>query len=168
MRKKLWLLALLLMLIATGAPVLAQNGGRAMPLTIQFSTVPQAEPVVEQFRNQIIFKIETSGDVTGDFEGKLTQRITQVAPLPEPALEPITTFFSIETDKGTIEGYYSGYFYLPGADQDAQVQQHGQVLSVTGQYADLYLANVYMNSVVNIENGAGVGDSGSMTIVPAN
>lgn len=166
MRKKFWLMTMLLVLVATGAPVSAQDGGRAVPLTIQFSTAPQAEPVIEQFRNQIIFKIESSGDATGDLEGKLVQRITQVASLPEPPLEPITTFFSIETDKGTIEGYYSGYFYVPGTDQDAQVQQHGQVLSVTGQYAHLYLADVYFNSVVNIENGAGVGDTGSMTIVP--
>jgi hypothetical protein len=115
---------------------------------------------------QIVFNITTSGDLTGDLSGTLTQHITQVVPDPEPALEPITALFTIETSKGKIEGYLSGSFYTPQPGDNATMMQHGQIISVTGDYANLYLADVYLDCVVTMENGIGVAAEGNISIVP--
>ena len=80
-------------------------------------------------------------------------------------------FFTIETEEGAIEGYYSGAFYFQeGTYPDANMQQRGQILSVTAAYADLYLAEVFFDLIVDFEevNGSMVplGDSGTLIIAP--
>lgn len=152
-----------------------EESGRAV-LVLQFSAAPSEPPTIEEAGSTGVFKVNPSGTVTGDLEGTLSQRITQVDPmivLPTnvTALVDVTTFFTIQTDEGTIEGYYYGAFYFPEATApDATVKQQGKVLSVTAAYADLYLADVYYDGVVDFEEVDGtevaVGDSGTIIIAP--
>ena len=166
-RNRIFVVLFLLSLFGFTIPAQAQNAVRqTRPLIATFKSVPTAEPVFENPPRQIVFKITTSGELTGDLNGTLTQQITQVVPDPEPSLEPITAFFTIETATGKIEGYATGSFYIPKPGDNATVTQHGQVISVTGEYANLYLADVYLDSTVTIENGAGVAAEGSISIVP--
>ena len=72
--------------------------------------------------------------------------------------------FTIETDLGTLEGYYAGSFYLSEAGDGADIDAYGQILSVSGAYADLYLAEVFVTSQVQFVDGRSVGESGTMTI----
>ena len=122
-----------------------------------------------------VFKVNPVGTVTGDLEGTFSERITQVEPADEvPAinlLQEIATFFTIETEEGVIEGYYSGPFYFPeDTFPDPVSHQHGQVLSVTAAYADLYLADVFYDGMVDYEEVDGnlfaLGDSGTLIITP--
>ena len=145
-------------------------------LTLEFTAVAPEPPTIEEAADDFIFKIIPGGPVTGDLEGTLTQHITFVDPMAlgpfVPNLHlPITTFFEIETDEGTIEGYYVGSHYQrEDMFPDAMVQQRGHILSVTGAHANLFLADVYYNGVVDYEdidgNYVGVGDSGTLVIAP--
>lgn len=161
-------------------PLSAQDDTAVLPervLSLQFSAGPTEPPVIEEADDTFIFKVNPIGIVSGSLEGAFIQRITQVHP---NVLDPtnavnrqlgVSTFFTIETDEGIIEGYYAGTFYFPEAvHPDAVVRQYGQVLSVTAAYADLYLAEVFYDGVVDFEevDGAmiGLGDSGTLTIAP--
>ena len=167
---------LMLGLLGTLLPVSAQNYPSSQVLILQTKANLTEPPIIEESANgQTIFKLHPTGAVTGTLEGTFSQRITQVVPSDTvPAinvLEPITTLFTIETEEGVIEGYYSGAFYFQeGTYPDANMQQRGQILSVTAAYADLYLAEVFFNSIVDFEevNGSMVplGDSGTLTIAP--
>lgn len=170
---------LLLGLFTAIGPVIAQDQPSALSpdvLTIQFSAVAPDPPTIEEAQDMFIFKIIPIGPVTGDLVGTLTQHITFVDPMAlgpyVPNLHiPITTFFEIETDEGIIEGYYAGvHYHQEDTFPDAIVIQHGQILSATSAYADLYLADIYYDGVVDYEeidgNYIGVGDSGTLIIVP--
>jgi hypothetical protein len=146
-------------------------------LELQFTAAPTEPPTFEDAGDVGIFKINPVGTVTGDLEGAFSQHITQVDPVvledtsPVNLLIDITTFFTIETEEGVIEGYYTGAFYNPEAIQpDVVARQHGQVLSVTAAYADLYLADVYYEGTVDFEEVDGeaiaLGDSGTIVIAP--
>jgi hypothetical protein len=169
---------LLFGMIVTHWSVSAQD---ALPsrhiLQLQFSAAPSGPPTVEPVGSIAVFKIDPKGEVKGDLEGTFTEHITQLdtdinaTTIPVNSLQDITTFFSIKTNDGTIEGYFYGAFYFPEeANGDAVVQQHGHVLSVTGAYANLYMADVIYEGVVDFKevNGAsiGVGDSGTLLIAP--
>ncbi len=167
---------------ATPATTSAQGGQpSALPvkvLTLRFSAAPAEPPTIEPAQDAIVFKANPVGKVTGDLEGTFTERVTQIAdpelnyPIaPVNKVEPITTFFTIKTSTGTIEGYFWGTFYFPAQGYpDATVRQHGQVLSVTPAYANLYLADVYYDAVVDFEikgdTQVPLGDSGTLVISP--
>ena len=146
-------------------------------LELKFSAAPTEPPSIEPAGDTAVFRINPVGTVTGDLEGSFSQRITSVDSLamspPNPVnyLEDIATFFTIETDDGTIEGFYYGASSFPEATYpDSIVKQHGLVIAVTAAYANLYLADVYYDGVINFEevNGimAGIGDSGTLIIAP--
>lgn len=96
----------------------------------------------------VIFKVTVFESVTGDLSGTLTEKITQVYPLSEEdGLLPITTAWKLVTAEGTIEGYYSGEFQHM-RDGDHFITQHGEVLSVTGEYVNLYQGRVSYQAVL--------------------
>jgi len=147
-------------------------------LTLRFTAAPAEPPTIEPAGDTVVFKVNAVGKVTGDLDGTLSERVTQIAgggvnyPIaPVNKVEPITTFFTIKTSTGTIEGYFWGTFYYPAQGYpDATVRQHGQVLSVTPAYANLYLAEVYYDGVVDFEikgdTQIPLGDSGTLVIAP--
>ncbi len=173
---------LLLALSFTLGPTSAQDEPPTLPvrvLTLQCTTTfTLTQPPTLDFTADgqiLVFKVNPVGTVTGDLEGTFVQRITQVEPTDEvPAinlLQEIATFFTIETEEGVIEGYYSGPFYFSEETfPDPVSHQHGQILSVTSAYADLYLADVFYDGVVDYEEVDGkpftVGDHGTLIIAP--
>lgn len=169
---------LLLGLLGTLLPASAQDAPRYPAiLTLHISAAPAEPPIIEDTADGgVVFKVNPVGSVTGDLEGTYSQRITQVDPCPtcEPQanqLIPIAAFFVIETADGSIEGYYSGAFYASEESfPDQLLNVHGQILAVTGAYADLYLADVYYDGIVDFEevDGSlvGLGDSGTLIIAP--
>ena len=175
-QKAVGLAVMIGLLLAAGWPVSAQDSLPLQVRTMQFSAAPTEPPTVEEAEGTFVFKLSAVGEMTGDMEGTFTQHITQVHPdvLNASVLNRllyITTFFTIETADGTIEGYYAGPFYFPEATlPDATVRQRGQVLSVTAAYADLFMADVFYDGIVDFEevegNMIGVSDSGTLTIAP--
>ena len=170
------LAVLLLALTCTLGPTSAQDEPPLKVMTLQFSAVLTEPPTLEDTGDgRVVFKVNPVGTVTGDLEGTFSQRVIQVEPVDAlPAinlLQETAAFFTIETDEGVIEGYYSGPFYFPeDTFPDAVVRQHGQVLSVTAAYADLYLADVFYDGLVDLEEVEGnlvpLGDSGTLVIAP--
>jgi hypothetical protein len=170
-KRAVFLVIVLALAFGVVAGVGAHEGDEAItgarPLTLEFSTELTAEPSFDFLEDgRIVFNAKTAGALSSGLEGTLSQNVTQVVYTPEPPAEPITTSFRIETADGWIEGYVSGYFYRePG--QDASVQQHGQVLSVSAAYADWFLADVFFDSIVLINENTPLGDTGTMTLFPA-
>jgi hypothetical protein len=166
----------LLGLSVTLWPASAQDQPNHEVLTLQISAAPTESPTFEDTADgRIVFKVNPVGPVTGDLEGTFSHRVTQVEPASNEIaiglLESTTAFFTIETEEGMIEGYYTGAFYFhEDTFPDATVRQRGQVLSVTAAYAELYLADVYYDAMVDFEEVDGslipLGDSGTMVIAP--
>ena len=171
---------LLLALVTSLWPAIAQDVPYyPSTLTLHISSAPTEPPTVDVLTDgSNLFRINPVGSVTGDLEGSFAQRITQVDSCSncDPAVNqliPITAFFTIETGEGSIEGYYSGAFYSTEESfPDQLVKAHGQILSVTAAYADLYLADVYYDGVVDFEEIDGslvpLGDRGPMVISRTN
>lgn len=179
MRRRYQFLAMVLalLLIPVVAIVSAQDGPLyPTQLALQIDASPTGPPLIESLTDgEVIFHIDVAGTAAGDLAGSFVQDITQVDPCPTcyapDQLQPITAFFTIETDEGKIEGYYVGSFYATeGTFPDYIIQVHGQILSVSAVYADLYLADVYYNANVDFEEVEGetvpLGDSGTMIIAP--
>lgn len=111
----------------------------------------------------VIFKVTALESVSGDLTGTLTEKITQVYPLSdEDGLLPVTTSWTLQTAAGTIEGYYSGTF-MHMHDGTHMITQHGEILSVTGAYADLYQAKVLYQAVLLADH---MTVSGTISIQP--
>ena len=136
------------------------------PLVVEFNTAAAGPPIFELLTDdRAVFKINAQGTVSGDLDGTMSATITQLNNLVEPGFDPISIPFTIETDQGTIEGYYAGTFYHSSEDAEfAEVSGHGYILSVSGAYADLFLADVFVTSQVQMVDDMGVGESGTMTI----
>lgn len=137
------------------------------PVVLEYTTAGSGPPAItiEPLTDgRMAFRVDGSGTVSGAFEGTITFRVSEVTPNPSPPFHPIAVMFTIETEDGVIEGYYVGSFHLPeGADQ-SNVNASGQILSVSGAYADLYLADVFVTGTVQFVDGRSVGDSGTITI----
>lgn len=135
------------------------------PVMLEFSVGAAGPPTIEPLTNgRMTFRIEAAGEVTGALSGSVSAKISEVTPVPSPPYHSVTIIFTIETDDGVLEGYYAGSFHQPeGADQ-ANISAVGKILSVSGAYADLYLADVYVTSTVQFVDGRSVGESGSMLI----
>ena len=153
-------LSVLLSGLTTG-PVSAQAN---RPINLQFEAAGGGPPnIVVLGDGTLIFKITVFESVTGDLAGTLTEKVTQVYPSSEEnGLLPITTTWKLETADGTIEGYYSGEFKHMH-DGTHFITQHGEVLSVTGAYVNLYQAKVSYQAVLLADHMTA---SGAMTINP--
>ncbi len=91
-------------------------------------------------------------------------QISEVTPMPSPSYHSVSVIFTIETEQGVIEGYYAGSFHRSDAGDQATINATGHILSVSGAYADLYFADVYVTSTVQFVDGRSTGESGTMTI----
>ena len=76
----------------------------------------------------------------------------------------MSIIFTIETELGVIEGFYTGSFHRPDDMDHADIDASGKILSVSGAYADLYLADVFVKSAVQFVDGRSIGESGTITI----
>lgn len=135
------------------------------PLVLEFfvgaAGPPDFEPLTD---GRLVFKVEAEGSVSGAFEGTMRSAITEVNPDP-PIFQGLSITFTIETEDGVLEGYYTGTIYHPEPDAPiATVHAHGQILSVSGAYADLFLADVFVASEVQFVEGRSTGETGTMTI----
>ncbi len=135
------------------------------PVVLEFSTGAAGPPTIEPLTDgRMAFRIQAAGEVSGTFEGSLSALVSEVTAMPSPPLHPVTVIFTIETQDGTLEGFYAGSLYLAEGSDSASINAAGQILSVSGAYADLYLANVFVSSAVQFVDGRSVGESGTITI----
>ena len=138
------------------------------PIVLQFSSGAAGPPTVEPLTDgRMTFRIQAAGEVSGAFAGSISAFVSEVTAMPSPPLHPVTVSFTIETEDGTLEGYYAGSLYLAEGSDQAAIQASGLILSVSGAYADLYLADVSVSSTVQFVDGRSVGESGTMTIIVA-
>lgn len=136
-------------------------------LILEFNTTPTGHPDLEPVsQNRQVFKVNATGPVKGDLVGKLNASVTEVHAVPPPPHHGIAITFNLETEQGTIEGYYSGSIHIVEGGQRALINGYGQILSVTGAYADLFLAEVFVSSEVPRVDGRATGAKGRMTISP--
>lgn len=136
-------------------------------LVLEFSTTPTGPPDLEPLsQNRQVFKIDATGPVKGALVGKMSASVTEVHAVPPPKHHGIAISFTLETEQGTIEGYYSGSIHIVEGGRRALINGYGQILSVTGVYADLFLAEVFVSSEVARVDGRATGAKGWMTISP--
>jgi len=137
----------------------------AEPVTVSFSTGAAGPPMIDALTDgRMAFRIDAAGEASGTISGPVTARISEVTPMPSPAFHSVSVMFTIETEFGQIDGYYAGSFFLPDGSDQATINGYGRILSVSGAYADLYLAEVFVTSTVQFVDGRSVGESGTMTI----
>ena len=138
----------------------------AEPVVLEFSIGAAGPPTVEPLTDgRMTFRIQAAGEVSGTFVGNISALVSEVTAMPSPPLHPVTVMFTIETEDGTLEGYYAGSLYLAEGSDQAAIQASGLILSVSGEYADLYLADVFVSSAVQFVDGRSVGESGRMTVI---
>ena len=135
------------------------------PVILEFSTRAAGPPTIEPLTDgRMTFRIMGAGEISGVFEGTISVSVSEVTAMPSPPLHPVTVMFTIETEHGMIQGYYAGSLFLAEGSDSASIHAAGHILSVSGVYADLYLADVFVNSAVQFVDGRSVGESGTMTI----
>ncbi|MBZ0282643.1 MAG: hypothetical protein K8L97_18020 [Anaerolineae bacterium] len=164
-------ICVVVMLAALGT-VTAQEGDMIEPLALssepvvlQFSTGAAGPPTIEPLTDgRMAFRIMAAGEISGTFAGNISARVSEVTLNPSPTFHPVTVMFTIETEQGQIEGYYAGSFHRPEGAEQANIEASGVILSVSGAYADLYLADVTVSSQVQFVDGRSVGESGTITI----
>lgn len=135
------------------------------PVVLEFSSGAAGPPTVEPLTDgRMTFRIQAAGEVSGALEGSLSALVSEVTAMPSPPLHPVTVMFTLETKDGTLEGFYAGSLYLAEGSDQAVIHASGMILSVSGAYANLYLADVFVTSTVQFVDGRSVGESGTMTI----
>jgi hypothetical protein len=143
------------------------NGGqldKAWPLIVHLKDAGGEPPAAEVLPDgTILLKVDTVDTAKGDLKGTFSEHITQVySQADEFGFMAITSYWTLNTPNGTIEGYCSGQFnHLPGFKHD--IQMHGEVLSVTGAYVDLYRAEVFYKAALKADH---MSMTGTLTIAP--
>jgi hypothetical protein len=158
---KMWMVFMVALLALTGS-VFAQDSETTDPLplsehllVLEFSTQNASEPHMEMLNDgRGAFSVTASGSVSGDLDGAVTLNVNQVVRIPEVALDTLAVTFTIETDVGRIEGYYVGSLYLATGSRVLTSNGSGQILSVTGVYADLFLAEVFVTGQITPDAGS--------------
>lgn len=136
-------------------------------LVLDFSTKPSAPPDLEPLpHNRQVFKINATGQVRGALTGEISQSITEVHFVPPPLHQGVAISFIINTEQGRFEGYYTGSIHYVESESKWLINGYGQILKVTGVYADLFLAEVFVSSEVPRVDGRAQGEKGRMTISP--
>jgi hypothetical protein len=139
------------------------------PVVIEIFAAPGAPTIEPLADGRVVFKISDEGPVSGDLEGTIRQSITQTQGVTIH-MEAMSAMFTIETDQGTLEGYYVGTIHPEGARLMGEGAEtvigmgHGQILSVSGAYADLFLADVYLTGELRFSHGRATSSSSTMTI----
>lgn len=163
-----------LVLFAMMMTVNAQEQEMTQPLdlssehiVLDFSAQAAGPPTIEPLADgRILFKINGEGPVSGSLEGTMRSAITEVNPHQSPVQQSVSISFTIETEQGVLEGYYAGAIHHPIDGELAYINAHGFILSVTGAYADLFMADVYVTSEVLFVDGRSTGETGTITIAP--
>ncbi|MBK8020603.1 MAG: hypothetical protein IPK19_04015 [Chloroflexi bacterium] len=136
------------------------------PVVLEYSIGAAGPPTIEPLTDgRMAFRIMGAGEVSGTVAGSMSATISEVTAMPSPPLHPVTVQFTIETEQGMIQGFYAGSLYLADGSDQADIHATGKILSVSGAYADLYLADVYVSSSVQFVDGRSVGESGTMTVI---
>lgn len=172
MKKRLFVVGFVILIGALIAPASAQEGDMIEPLglsgepiILEFSTGAAGPPIIEPLADgRMVFRIMAAGEINGAFVGSIAARVSEVTPNPPPPFHPVTVMFTIETEQGQVEGYYAGSLHRPEGADYADITASGLILSVSGVYADLYLADVSVSSQVQFVEGRSVGESGTITI----
>lgn len=137
----------------------------SQPVVLEYSLGAAGPPTIEPLTDgRMTFRIQAVGEVSGAFEGDISALVSEVTAMPSPPLHPVTVMFTLETEDGTLAGFYAGSLYLAEGSDQAAIHGYGRILSVSGAYADLYLADVFVTSAVQFVDGRSVGESGTMTI----
>ena len=162
------LVALFVSLVFVGA-VFTAVAQEETTTTGNLSLNIEAAAVSEPTLDGLMFNIQAEGTVSGDWTGtislQVSQRLEEEDASSNAEVAPIAVLFTITTEEGMISGYYIGSFAVPTPDSDATVVGAGRVLSASSSYADLYLADVLLSSTVDMVDGIGIGESGTITII---
>jgi hypothetical protein len=143
------------------------NGGELKtdwPLIIHLKDAGVEPPDVTVLPDgTVLLKLKTVDRAKGDLKGTFSEHVTQVYnQADEYGFMPITSYWILKTAHGTIEGYCSGQFnHLAGYNHD--IQMHGEVLSVTEAYVDLYRAEVFYKATLGDDHVTFIG---TLTIAP--
>lgn len=136
-------------------------------LTLAFSTTPDEGVFSEPLSgSRQVFIVNASGKVSGEISGEISQQVTEVHRVPAPNHQGIAISFQVTSGLGSIKGYYTGSITMAEEKTHWQVHGRGQLLSVSGAYAELFLAEVFISSQVPIVDGRAAGENGTMTIAP--
>lgn len=134
---------------------------------INFCTEIEGTPHIEPLSgHRNIFRAHARGDVSGAVVGIITESVTEVHAVPPPALQGIAINFSVESSDGSFSGFYTGSIQRTDDEGSFWINGHGQVLSVTGAFAEFFLADVIVHSEVHRSKGMSVGESGELVISP--
>jgi hypothetical protein len=154
---------LLVLLVLSLSPA-AIAGNPPQPLHLSFETIGGGPPDVEVLADgTIVFKASPVEGVSGDLTGTLTEHLTQVYnAAEEDGVLPIATIWELVTSSGSMKGYYAGTF-VHLQDGTHRIVQVGEVLSVTGAYAELYQAKVVYKGSLNASH---MFAEGRITILP--
>jgi len=155
-------------MMRSGANVMTETlnlAGRvhAIEYTTKADGPPRIEPISGS-RN--VLRAHAKGPVRGAFVGTLSESVTEVHSVPPPLLQGIAITFTVETSEGSFTGYYTGSIQLADAGEKYLIIASGKIISVTGAFAELFLADVIVNSEVPRVEGRPVGENGTLTISP--
>lgn len=161
------------LLLAAGTGLAQESApSEPLPLTdelieLEYSVLGEDISFEMLTADRALLEVNAAGSVSGDLEGTISSNPNQLVELPDPPTDSFAVTFTIETADGTIEGYYVGTIHGVAGDPAASVNAHGQILAVTGAYAELFLAEVYVTAEVPLDpEGVGTGENGTMTIAP--
>ena len=151
-------------------PIKKQTG-----LTLLYDlVVPEAHRFEKMQDGRFVVQTSATGSVTGEIEGQLDLQITQIInPKPvelgyEQALSmQIGALFTIQSGDDFLKGTYTGTL-TPTLDEagngEGFVQATGRIVTVTARFIDLFLNYVFVEDVVRMREGNGVGASGVMQL----
>lgn len=137
-------------------------------MVVDYQIIPRKAPFIEYSdEGSAINKILGGGPVQGDIEGQIDVRVTQLITTEHwrHFAKGIAVFFNIETNRGQIEGSYTGDFFVDideTGNGTARIIGSGYVISVSPEYSDFFLARVNVESVVQLVEGGGTGEAGTM------
>jgi transcriptional regulator with XRE-family HTH domain len=138
-------------------------------MVANYQIIPRESPLIEYgAEGSAINKVLGEGPVQGDIEGQIDVRITQLITRKHwrHFAKAVAVFFNIETNRGQIEGSYTGDFFVDideTGNGTARIIAAGYVISVSPEYSNFFLARVNVESTVQIVEGGGTGEAGTMT-----
>jgi hypothetical protein len=135
--------------------------------SLDYSTKADGAPHIESLSgNRNVLRTRAKGPVRGSFVGTISETVTIVHAVPAPQLQGIAISFTVETSQGSFSGHYTGSIQLGDQGGEYLINGYGQVVSVTGAYAELFLAEVFVNSKVPKGKGRSAGETGTLTLSP--
>lgn len=142
-------------------------------VTLQYDLVALEAPRYDKLPGgRFLFRQFARGSVRGDIEGTITLRLTQILVQKPSAMDytqalpmQFSALFIIQSGEEFVEGSYVGTM-TPQLDAVgsgiAHVLGTGRVLSVSAQYADLFLNYIFVQDVVRLVEGVSTGAKGAM------